>query len=314
MISEFPTREECVLADILAAQAAARPTRSTPSSRDDSGRSREAAQRAWELGNALIGEGVTPGESVCVWMPTSPTLLQTWFGINAAGAVYAPLNLAARGQFLQHALNVAGPRILVAHGGLVERLAGLDVPTLETIVVIGDIPDVELPWRVIAFAALTAGAAATRPALERPREPWDDFASSTPRGRPGPSKGVRLSYASHRALCRLLIWDDVGRGRQLPHAAADVPRRGDRPHVLDAAARRLGRPAGGFNARRSGTSPPPRAHHHRSSSTRWSSSCSTSRRPRTTPTTRCAYVYMGPLLRVQEFSRALRVGSTRASG
>jgi crotonobetaine/carnitine-CoA ligase len=210
VISEFPTREESVLADILAAQAAARPDEVYAVFPDAQWTFAEAAQRAWELGNALIREGVTPGESVSVWAPTSPTLLQTWFAINAAGAVYAPLNLAARGQFLQHALNVAEPRILFAHGVLVERLAELDVPTLETIVVIGEIPNVELPWRVIAFSALTTGADATRPALETPTEPWDDFALVYTSGTTGPSKGVRLSYASHRLYADSLIWDDVG--------------------------------------------------------------------------------------------------------
>ncbi len=210
MISEFPTREESVLGDILAAQAAVRPDEVYAVFADARLTFAETARCAWELGNGLIREGVRPGESVSVWAPTSPALVQTWFGINAAGAVYAPLNLAARGSFLQHALNVAEPRILVAHAGLVDRLAGLEVPTLETVVVIGDAPDVELPWRVIAFSALTQDVDATRPRLATPTEPWDDFALVYTSGTTGPSKGVRLSYASLRLYADSLIWDDIG--------------------------------------------------------------------------------------------------------
>ena len=40
--------------------------------------------------------GVEMGDYVSVWMPTGPDVLRAWFGANAAGAVYAPLNLAAR--------------------------------------------------------------------------------------------------------------------------------------------------------------------------------------------------------------------------
>ena len=56
------------------------------------------------------------------WGTTSPSgcrpgpdVLRAWFGTNAAGAVYAPLNLAARGSYLEHTLNIAESKVLVAH-------------------------------------------------------------------------------------------------------------------------------------------------------------------------------------------------------
>ena len=137
-------------------------------------------------------------------------MIQAWFGINAAGAIYAPLNLAARGAFLEHALNLAKPRMLIAHAGLIDRLVGLDVPTLETVVVIGGNPGIELPWRVIDFEALAGLPGAARPVLDPPTEPWDDFALIYTSGTTGPSKGVRLSYASHRLYADSLVWPDLG--------------------------------------------------------------------------------------------------------
>jgi crotonobetaine/carnitine-CoA ligase len=147
---------------------------------------------------------------VSVWAPTRPELVQAWFGINAAGAVYSPLSLAARGRFLEHVLNVAKPRILIAHSGLADRLVGLDVPTLEMVVTIGETVQADLPWRVVPFGQFVDGVAATRPQLEVPTEPWHDFALVFTSGTTGPSKGVRLSYASHHMYANNLLWDDVG--------------------------------------------------------------------------------------------------------
>lgn len=50
----------------------------------------EAASRAWACAVGLIRDGVAPGESVAVWCPTRPEMLQAWLGINAARAIYTP--------------------------------------------------------------------------------------------------------------------------------------------------------------------------------------------------------------------------------
>jgi carnitine-CoA ligase len=161
----------------------------------------QAAERAWQRAHALVGKGVQPGESVSVWGPAGPGLVEAWLGANAAGAVYAPLHLAARGAFLEHALNLAESRVLVAQPGLVERLEGLDLRTLEHVVVMGEAPDADL--------------ARTRPVLSAPREPWDDFAIVYTSGTSGPSKGVRLSYASQRLYADSLVLADIGESDRL---------------------------------------------------------------------------------------------------
>ena len=96
------------------------------------------------------------------------------------------------------------------HPTLIERLVGLDLPTLELMVVTGESPDIDLPWRVVPFDRITDGAEACRPRLEPPREPWDDFAVIYTSGTTGPSKGVRLSFASHLLYSRSFPWDDLG--------------------------------------------------------------------------------------------------------
>jgi crotonobetaine/carnitine-CoA ligase len=210
VISHFPSREEAVIADILEARAAERPEHTFARFEDESWTFAEAADRAWRFAHGLIGLGVKPGDTVSVWSPTRPELLQTWFGINAAGAVYAPLNLAARGTFLQHALNLAKPRVLIAHGELIERLQGLELPTLELVVAIGSVPKLDLQWRVIPFSELSQSGSPTRPVLDTPTEPWDDFALIYTSGTTGPSKGVQISYASHRLYADSVVWPEVG--------------------------------------------------------------------------------------------------------
>lgn len=211
ILDHFPSREECVIADILEARAADMPDRPFAIFPDETWTYAATAARAWQLAAGLIEDGVRPGDAVSVWCPTRPELLQTWFGINAAGAIYAPLNLAARGTFLQHALNLTQPRVLIAHEGLIERLRGLDIPTLETIFAVGGRPETEgLPWRVVEFDRLLGSEDAIRPALDPVAEPWDDFALVYTSGTTGPSKGVRLSYASHRLYADTLVWPDIG--------------------------------------------------------------------------------------------------------
>jgi len=211
-LSHFPSRDECVIADILEARAAREPDSCVVMFEGESWSSSQAAHRAWHMAHGLIREGVTPGEAVSVWGPTMPEIVQAWWGINAAGGIYSPLNLAARGSFLEHALNIAKPRILIAHAGLLERLAAINVPTLELVVSIGDVPDVTLPWRIIEFGELLSSTAMTRPELAVPREPWDDFALVYTSGTTGPSKGVQLSYASHRLYADNLVWPELGEG------------------------------------------------------------------------------------------------------
>ena len=107
-LEHFPTRKECVLAEILAAGAVSTPDKTFVVFPDGEWSYEETAGRAWQMANALIALGVEPGEHVSAWMPSGQPLLQTWFGTNAAGAVYAPINPAARASLLAHRPNLAG--------------------------------------------------------------------------------------------------------------------------------------------------------------------------------------------------------------
>jgi crotonobetaine/carnitine-CoA ligase len=192
----FPTREECVLPDLLAARAADTPDTPFALFEEQQWSYAQTATEAWRSAHALIRAGVEPGDYVSVWMPTGPDVLRAWFGANAAGGVYSPLNLAARGSYLEHTLNLAESKVLVAHPELVDRLAGLDLPHLERVVLVGDPGAVELRWPTLTFAELLDGAPEERPVLSRPVEPWDDLSLIYTSGTTGPSKGVRAAHAA----------------------------------------------------------------------------------------------------------------------
>jgi carnitine-CoA ligase len=192
----FPRRDECVLAELLAQRAATTPEATYLLFDEEKWSYAEAARQAWRAGNALASAGVGFGDYVSVWVPTSPDVVRAWFGANALGAVYAPLNLAARGTYLEHTLNLAEAKVLVAHHQLVDRLPGLELPHLETVITVGGSATVELPWRTTTFDELLAEADDERPVVPRPIEPWDDLSLIYTSGTTGPSKGVRAAYAA----------------------------------------------------------------------------------------------------------------------
>lgn len=206
----LPTREECVLADLLDRYSAQTPERVFALLPQETWTYATAAERAWQWGNAFIAQGVRPGDCVSVWAPTSPVVLSAWFGANAAGGIYAPLNLAARGSYLEHTLNIAESTLLVVHAELAALLAGLELPHLETVVVTDGELDVELPYSVLSEEQFLAGAALTRPVLAVATEPWDHISLIYTSGTTGPSKGVLTAYASLWAYDRYLLWPDLG--------------------------------------------------------------------------------------------------------
>ncbi len=193
----LPERAEAVLADVLERRAAEHPEKTFALFPDGSAWSyADTAGHAWAVGAGLRELGVEPGEHVLSWLPTGGPSLATWFGINAAGAVYTPLNVSYRGSILKHVVDLPKARVMIAHADLVERLHGLELPYLETLVLVGEGGHPPEGVRVLRWAELVRPGAA-RPVLEVPRELWDDMAIIYTSGTTGPSKGVRCTYLHH---------------------------------------------------------------------------------------------------------------------
>src|SRR5712671_3057105 len=161
----FPTREEVVISALLVDRAARYPDKVFLAYEDGSEWTyRETLEESWRAADALAALGVGRGDAVSVLLPAGTALMRVWLGAATLGAVFAPLNLAARGRFLEHTLNIAGAAVLVVHAGLAERLIGLEVPALQTVVVLGHCDGVELPWPVLSLDDIIASAHTEPPA------------------------------------------------------------------------------------------------------------------------------------------------------
>jgi crotonobetaine/carnitine-CoA ligase len=207
----FPTREEAVISALLVDRAARHPDKVFLAYEDGSEWTyRETLEESWRAAAALAALGVGRGDAVSVLLPAGAALMRVWLGAATIGAVFAPLNLAARGRFLEHTLNVAGAAVLVVHASLADRLVGLEVPALQTVVVVGQVDGVELPWPVRSFDDVMAGARTEPPTVGEPVQPWDDAVLIYTSGTTGPSKGVLCSYAALWMFHHNFVWPDVG--------------------------------------------------------------------------------------------------------
>jgi crotonobetaine/carnitine-CoA ligase len=231
-VAKFPTREECVLPELLGARADEQPDKVFAVFEDgDEWTYRETAQRTWRCGNGLRQLGLEQREPLVAWLPNGKEALLAWFGAAAAGLVYTPLNTAYKGALLENALNLLATRVLVLHAGLVDRLVGLDLPHLEQLVIVGgaaEVPDglpPAVPWEEVASCA-----DASQPVLPTPIEPWDDQMVMFTGGTTGASKAVRRPNVLYLKMCEP-SFDQVGIGRDdrffvcapMFHGGADVP-------------------------------------------------------------------------------------------
>ncbi|MGD9695339.1 MAG: AMP-binding protein [Thermoleophilia bacterium] len=157
----------------------------------------EINTRADRIANALIARGLRPGEAVSTLLPNSVENLVTWFGIQKAGGVQCPINLAYRGAFLSWVINLPRSRFLVigdSHLAELNRVEG-ELPDLERVIVhetgARDGEDPGLPWE--PWSAL-ADAPDADPGVD---VSWtDDARIMFTSGTTGRSKGAIKQHAS----------------------------------------------------------------------------------------------------------------------
>jgi crotonobetaine/carnitine-CoA ligase len=142
--------------------------------------------------------GVRQGDNVIVWMPNSVDCMRVWFGINWLGAVYVPINTAYKGRLLEHVLENAGAKIIVAHASLASLLTHVDTAKIETVVVFGEDPGAIRDLRVVPSSVLDQGDDSSLPVVDV--SPWDVQSIIYTSGTTGPSKGVMSSYAHLHAM------------------------------------------------------------------------------------------------------------------
>ena len=191
--SRIPNRDCCVTRYVLERYARDQPNKVFAVFQDgDEWDYLSLHQRVKRLASGFSTLGVSRGDHVAVWMFDSKEAVLTFMAINYLGAVFVPLNTAFKGNVLEHVLNVADARYMVAHGQLLDRLETIDKGPVENIIHIGDRGSLS-SCRHFSFEALATDDGEP-PELDRPIEPWDTQSIIFTSGTTGPSKGVLSSY------------------------------------------------------------------------------------------------------------------------
>lgn len=182
------------LEDMLRAGLESRPDRTAMISAERELSWRELEERSAGLARAYLGLGLEPGDRVASLMPNRTWLVVHYLACFKAGLVVTPLNYRYTHREIDHALEVSGARLLLAHG---ER--GEDLGASELVA--------ELPLGTISYGEAGFEAAhrfedliETEPgdaALPTP-EPAAPAAIFFTSGSTGPAKGVTHSHETLR--------------------------------------------------------------------------------------------------------------------
>jgi len=188
----------------LAAAAAEAPDLTLVSIEGDEATYGEAWTAVRETASGLAQLGVGPGDRVILLVPNRLEAIWAWFGVQAAGAIDAPISVEAPGAFLQYLAEDLSPKAVIGTAPLLARLAEVVPTPPELVVLVGDPEGPEAPFgtgvRYIAFDDLRAlGASSSGDQLELPSSGSVGTIMYSS-GTTGPSKGVMLSQGYYSML------------------------------------------------------------------------------------------------------------------
>lgn len=193
--SRIPARNCVVTRYLIDRWAEERPTK-VFAKFDDTGEEWSYASFREMIVQTAIGlqaQGVSQGDHVLVWMPNCREQIRIFFALNYLGAVYVPINTAYRGSLLEHVIDISDAKLGVVDASLLDRLEGIELHTLEKVIVTGARADTA-PLPVEHYEDVLLPEAGALSPLEHPIEPWDPMAIIFTSGTTGPSKGVLSSY------------------------------------------------------------------------------------------------------------------------
>lgn len=152
---------------------------------------------------ALASVGVTAGDPVCVFLPTSFSAVEAWLGLAWLGALEVPINSAYHGPMLQYIIENSCATVMVVHKQFLDRVTQVakGLSRLNTVIVVGgeaEAPVVKATGiRTVSAQALLAGS---KPVTDLATPRRHDIASILyTSGTTGPSKGVLVPWGQLRA-------------------------------------------------------------------------------------------------------------------
>lgn len=144
------------------------------------------------IANGLASMGVRHGDRVATLLENSPAAVISFYAVVKLGAIYAPINTAHRGVFLEHQLSDADPAAFLVQGDMANRVQKewLEGRKMR-LVMVGDPVDVAgniawTPWSELERGSPRSPGVTVRPG--------DLAALIYTGGTTGPSKGCALSH------------------------------------------------------------------------------------------------------------------------
>jgi crotonobetaine/carnitine-CoA ligase len=168
----------------------------------------EAWSAVQATARGLRASGVEPGDRVILLMPNRLEAIWAWFGVQAAGAIDAPISVEAPGAFLRYLAEDLSPKAVIGTAPLLKRLADVVSKPPELAIVVGDPGDDPAPFgtdvRNLSFDRLRSLGTSEVRELELPSaDAVGTIMYSS--GTTGPSKGVMLSQGYFATLSTVHI-------------------------------------------------------------------------------------------------------------
>ena len=152
-------------------------------------------EHANRFANAFLEKGITKDTKVAVLLPNCPEYLYCWFGLAKIGAVMVPVNVAQKGELLQHILDTSDVEAIVVDVTLFERIREIEarLSKVNQVLVFGWREGIEEGRISVASLErfLTASSAAPPPVEIKHSDPIAILFTS---GTTGRSKGVVMSH------------------------------------------------------------------------------------------------------------------------
>ncbi|MGZ9981364.1 AMP-binding protein [Bordetella bronchiseptica] len=173
-------------------------------------------RRSSAVGRGLKAHGVQAGAHVGLILDNCPEMILAVFALAKIGAVWVPINTAAKGKLLVYYLDFADITTLIVHEKYLALIAAClhELPRLQRIVVVDDGSGhaAQQAPRAIRYAALEQDG---REDQAFDADPWQLGALLFTSGTTGPSKAVMWPqagvnvWAAQNAMARWVAHDDV---------------------------------------------------------------------------------------------------------
>lgn len=153
----------------------------------------QVLDEALRLASAFSGLGVARQEPVILMLDNHIDHAMVWFGLSCAAAIEVPVNVALKGEQLQHVIRDSGARVMVIEDHYLDRLDEIEVLSgLTHLVVRGALPKAQSgPAQVLALSELRTA----EPFEGAEVHPWDVSGVMYTSGTTGRAKGVLVTHA-----------------------------------------------------------------------------------------------------------------------